>query len=393
MPRFLPALLFLIGTAHSFAGVTNVANDASGIVLFRQRGYERLDKPLEFKHIEQNQAYFDVVSKDNLLLHIETDLVVKVVYFLNPTTFPTKFEPEDLAVIKAKIDELHTLAPLSPDAARLAASQLQYLQNLYDTESARYKQTSTIAAQKFASDQEKAAFDKKCDLMRLELQASLTDIQHSEDLVRQMEPLAPSSEMLTGVLAKWNEEKNRALQLDGECRQLWDTALETYPTSFKPVADLNAIPDFPGDMKDKIADLQAQMDQFRGAVTLRQTLLYCKNAIPALFLLNQMPDLVAKIKGLQYKEAGDISQKAMLQVRPDQFVDPYTTVYDTFKNYTGLVDDIRNRYFRQLTKAKAAEGNFTNREVLTEYQKAYDIIPDTAVAQKIELLKLQIKQQ
>jgi hypothetical protein len=393
MRGFILTVICLAGAFSSLQAVTTIKNGTRGIVVFRVRGYERLDKPVLFRTLQQDQAYIDVVTPTDLLMHIESDLVVKVIFFIDPLTFPTKFEPEDLAAIKTKIDELHSLAPLSPDAAKLAAPQLQFLQNTYDTESARYSQTVAVAAQQFASDQEKAVFDRKCELMRLDLQANTTDLKRSEAIVKAMEPLAPRSEMLTGLLTKWNQEKAQALQLSAECKQLWDTALKTHPECFRPMDDLKSIPDFPAALKDKIADLETRMDQFRGAVTLPQTALYCKNEIPALFVLNALPELVDKIKTLQYRDAADIAQKVFHQLHPEQIVDPYTPAYTTFKNYSDLVDDVRTRFFRQLTKAKLTEDEATNREVLIEYQKAYDIIPDSKVAAKIEELKAKIQGQ
>ncbi len=381
------------GFPFGLQATTTIKNDTSGILIFRVKGYERLDKPVLFRTLQQDQAYFDVVTPTNFLMHIESDLVVKVVFFIDPLSFPTKFEPEDLAVLKAKIDELHTLDPISPEAAKLAASHLQFLQNIYDVESARYKQAADIAAQKFKSEQEKAEFDRKCELLRLDLQASAGDLKHSEDVVKEMEPLANRSELLTDLLAKWNQEKNRALQLSTESRQLWDTAAKTHPECFKPVDNLKSIPDFPPDLKEKIADLQTQMDQFRTNVSLPQTMLYCKNEVPALFVMNELPKLVEKIKAIQYQEAGDISQKVFHQVQPEQIVDPYTAPYNTFKNYSDLVADLRARFFRQVTKAQATEGEATDREVLVEYQKAYDLIPDPKIAEKIEELKTKIQTQ
>ena len=383
--------IFLTGILPSLRAATPIRNDSTGIILLQKEGFENLDKPMLFRRAQQDQAYFDVVTPDNLLYHIETDRVVKVVFFLNPSTFPTEFGQEDLTVIKAKIDELHAFAKLSPDAAKAAASQLEYLQNVYDTQSARYKQSVEINTQKFNSEQEKEAFDKKCDLLRLALQASTGDIKRSEELVSTMEPLAARSQLLTNVLAKWNQEKTRALQLAGEAYDLWTATLKAHPENFKPVTDLKQIPDFPADARGKLADLQAQLDQFRTGVTFPQTLLYCKNEVPAVFLLNELPKFVDKTKAGKYADATAISQKALQQLGPDQIVDPYTPILTTFKNYSDVVANLQNRYFRQLTKAKAAEGNFTNREVLVEYQKAYDIIPDPAIAAKIAQLKQKIK--
>lgn len=394
MRRFILALLFLAAALTPPLGAaTAIKNDTTGIVIFRKPGFDSLDKPLLFRRITQDQAYFNVITPDSLLVHIESDRVVKIVFFIDPATFPTKFEPEDLAVLKAKLDELHTLAALSPDAAKLAAPRLQDLQNVYDTETARYKQMAEVAAQKFSSEQEKAAFDKKCDLLWLDLQASAGDLKRSEDIVKEMGPLAARSEKLTGILAKWNQERNRALQLAGECRDLWLAAQKAHPASFKPVATLGAIPDFPGDLQEKTAALETEFDQFRATVTIPQTALYCKNEIPAVFLMNTLPMLDGKIKAGDYKEAASISQKALAQLRPEQFVDPYKPIYDTFKNHADLVDDLRARYFRQFAKAQAAEGTITNRELLAEYQKAYDIIPDPAVAAKIAQLKVKIQNQ
>ncbi|HWB61350.1 MAG TPA: hypothetical protein VG733_17845, partial [Chthoniobacteraceae bacterium] len=207
----LAALCLAAIAAAPLHAATPIRNAKSGIVLFRKSGFDSLDKPIVFSRIEQDQAYYDIVTSADYLVHIETDRVVKVVYFLDPTTFPTKFEPEDLAVLKAKADELRALKTLSPAAVQLATSQIQYLQNVFDTETARYKQTAEIAALKFNSEQEKIAFDKKCDLLRLDFLASPGDLAHSEDVIKQMEPLAPRSELLTGFLSKWNEEKTRAL--------------------------------------------------------------------------------------------------------------------------------------------------------------------------------------
>ena len=394
MRGFILTAAFLFWVLQPLHAATTIQNDSGGVVIFRVKGFEnRLDKPILFKRIQEDQAYIAIITPTGFLLHVERELIVKVVFFIDPYTFPTKFEPEDLAVIKARIDELHTLAPISADAAKLAASHLQYLQNVYDTESARYKQSAAIAAQKFNSDQEKAAFDKQCDLLKLDLQASATDLKHSEDLVKQMEPLAPRSEELTDLLAKWNQEKNRALQLAGEFKDLWTEAARTHPANFKSAATLKDIPDFPPDLKEKIANLQTEMDQYRASVTLPQTALYCQSEVPAIFLLNELPKMVEKIKSIQYMEAADISQKALQQVHTEQIVAPYTPIYATFKNYTDLVDDVRTRFFRQLTKAKLTEGEATNREILVEYQKAYDIIPDPKVAVRIEELKAKIQSQ
>ena len=390
---FIFILISLAGTCHSLPAATTIRDDSTGIVVFQKKGSESLDKPVVFQHLTADQAYYDVVTPASMLMHIETDRVVKIVFFLNPATFPTKFGPEDLAALKAKIGELRALGPISSDAAKLAASHMQYLQNVYDTESARYKQSTEIAAQQFTSDLEKAAFEKKCDLLKLDLQASTADLKHSEQIIGEMEPLSSRSQMLTDLLAKWNLEKNRALQLSSECSQLWAEALKAHPQNFKPVTDLKDVPDFPADIKEKFADLQAQFDQFRNSVTLPQTLFYCKDEIPAVFLLNQMPDMVEAIKSLKYQDAGAVAQKALQQLRPEQIVDTYKPVYTTFKSYSDLVEDVRTRFSRQLAKAKASEGSFTNREVLIEYQKAYDIIPDSAVASKILQLKQKIKEQ
>lgn len=394
MRGYILTLLFLAGTATPcLHAATIIKNDTTGIVIFRKAGFDSLDKPLPFRRITQDQAYFNVITPDNLLVHIETDRVVKVVFFIDPASLPTKFEPEDLAVIKAKIDELHALVTRSPDAAKLAAAHLQYLQNLYDSETGRYKQAAEIAAQKFSSEQEKATFDKKCDLLWLALQASAGDLGHSEEIVKEMEPLAPRSEKLTGVLARWNEEKNHALQLAGEYRDLLQAAQKAHPESLKAAATLGDIPDFPGDLKDKIAALETRFEQFRSSVSIPQTALYCQNEIPAVFLMNELPKLDEKIKARDYKEAASISQKALEQLRREQFTDPYKPVYDTFKNHSDLVDDIRTRFFRQLARAQSFEGNITNRELLVEYQKAFDIIPDPAVAEKIRQLQEKIKNQ
>ena len=393
----LPALLVLFALLGlelpSLRGATTITDDSSGVVVFRKKGFDSLDKPIIFRRISQDQAYFDLITPSDYLIHIESDLVVKVVFFINTSTFPTRFDPEDLAVIKAKIDQLHAVAALSPETAAIVSSHLKYLQDVYDVESARYKQSLAIATQKFASDQEKAAFDKQCDLLWLDLQASAGDLAHSEEDIKKMEPLAPRSELLTGVLARWNLERNRALQLAGECRDLWAAAQKNHPANFKPAPDLKSLPAFPPDLKEKIAGLQQQLDQFRAAATIPQTTLYCKNEIPALFLLNELPKLVEKIKTPDYAEAAALSHKALQQVTPDQITPLYAPIYDTFKNCTSLVDDIRARYFRQLSQAQTGEGTLTARETLDAYQKAYDIIPEPEVAAKIDQLKEKIKNQ
>lgn len=395
MRALILTLLLFVALPGLLPGATSIIkDDKKGVVVFKQKNHlERLDHPLYFEKLMPEEVYQDAIGPGGTAVRVQSDLIVKVVYFLNPTTFPTKFDPEDLAIIKAKIDELQALGDLSQEAGKLAAAHLKFLQNIYDTESARYKQSAAVAAQKFKSEQEKADFDKKCELMRLDLLAAKDDVKKSEEIVKQMEPLAPQSAMLTDLLATWNQERNRALQLSSEFQKLWTEANKSHPECFRNVSKVSEVPEFPAEMKGAIADLETQMEQFRGAVTFQQIPLYCHDETPALFLLNELPKLGERIRSMQYSEAVGLAEKALHQVREQQFLPAYAPIYQTFKNYSDTVADLRSRFYHQLSVAKLAEADHTNRELLIEYQKAYDIIPDPAVAAKIEELKAKIQSQ
>lgn len=393
-PGFYFNLIFLTAAASSLHGVTTIKEDTRGVILVKSAAdATRLDSPIPFVRLYRDQVHVNIQTPDSLVIHILTERVVKIVYFLKPDTFPTKFMAEDLAVIHAKIDELKALEALAPQTERLCALHLKYLQNVYEPESANYKQSVADAWQKLNADDEKKAFDKKCELMRLDLMANRDNIQRSEEIVKEMEPFVPHSENLFQVLAKWNSEKKRVLELADECKQFWKATLSAHPECFATIHQLQDMPAFPTDMKMKAAGLQEQLDQFRKSVTYSQVLAYCQPEIPAYFLLNQLAKLVEDVKVRKFDEAVALAQKTLNQVEERQIVDPYVPIYTTFKNYSGLAEDLKSQFLRQLAKAKHAEDDSTNQELLVEYQKAYDLIPDPKVAAKIEELKRKISKQ
>ena len=373
-------------------GVTMIKEDTKGIILAKSA--ESTSRPAEakaFDQLLQDQVYDNIKTPDGLLIHIKSDRVIKYVFFLKPDSFPSQFTPEDLAAVKAKLDELRAFGGLAPAAQTLVAPYLKSLQGLYDTESAKYKETVAASSQEAMTEEEKTAFDKKCDLMRLELLANKDNIKRSEEIVKEMEPLAPRSTQLAGVLAKWNAEKTHALQLADEGKALWKEARTAHAGSFSAVQQLSEVPDFPEEVKRKAADLSARLDQFRSSTSFPQLVTYCQAEIPAYFLVNQLPKLVEKIKIHKFEEASVIAQNATTQVNEHQIVETYAQIYVTFKNYKDLVDDLRSRFLRQLAKAKQAEDDSSDEELLVEYQKAYDLIPDPKVGAKVEELKARIK--
>ncbi|MGB8355207.1 MAG: hypothetical protein WCD79_15015 [Chthoniobacteraceae bacterium] len=369
-----------------------IKEDTKGIILAKSaEGSSRPPEAQAFDQLLQDQIYVNITTADGLLIHIKSERVVKYVFFLKASSFSSQLTPEDLAVVKAKLDELHAFGALAPAAKNMAAPYLKNLQALYDTESAKYKESVAAASQQAMTEEEKAAFDKKCDLMRLDLLANKDNIKRSEEIVKDMEPLASRSSQLADVLARWNAQKTHALQLADEGKALWKEASTAHAGSFSVLKQLSEMPDFPEDVKKKGIDLSARLDQFRTSTDFPQLITYCQAEIPAYFLLNQLPKMVEKIKDKKYEEASVIAQKTTTLMDVHQIVAPYTQIYVTFKNYKDLVDDLRSRFLRQLAKAKQAEDDSTDDELLAEYQKAYDLIPDPKVGAKVEQLKARIK--
>ena len=389
---FILKLLLLTVAVSAVHGVTMIKEDTKGVILAKSaEGSSRPPEAQAFDQLLQDQIYVNITTADGLLIHIKSERVVKYVFFLKASSFPSQLTPEDLAAVKAKLDELRAFGALAPAAKNMAAPYLKNLQGLYDAESAKYKESVAAASQQAMTDEEKAAFDKKCDLMRLDLLANKDNIKRSEEIVKDMEPLAPHSSQLADVLARWNAQKTHALQLADEGKALWKEASTAHAGSFSVLKQLSEMPDFPEDVKKKGIDLSARLDQFRTSTDFPQLVTYCQAEIPAYFLLNQLPKMVEKIKDKKYEEASVIGQKTMTLMDAHQIVAPYAQIYVTFKNYKDLVDDLRSRFLRQLAKAKQAEDDSTDDELLAEYQKAYDLIPDPKVGAKVEQLKARIK--
>jgi len=389
---FILNLVILTVSFASVYGVATIKEDSKGLIVSKSEAdATRPPEVRSFDQLFRDSVYVNIKTADGLLVHIKGDRVVKYVLFLNPNTYPSIFQPDDLATIKAKIDELHAFAGLTPEAGQISAPYLKSLQTLYDAQSAKYKQFTASAAQQSNSEEERAAFDKKCELMRLDLVANRDEIKRSEEIVKQMEPLAPRSPLLTGVLATWNEEKKHAQELSSEGKSLWRDVLKAHPESFADVHDVKAIPDFPADFREKATDLFAKLEKFRTSVTYPQLLTYCQTEIPTYFLLTQLSKMVEKIKAGKYEETAALGQKTMTQVEERQIGEPYQQAYTTFKNYKTLVDDLRSRFLSQLAKLKQSESDFTDTELLGEYQKIYDLIPDPKVATRMDQLKAKIK--
>lgn len=371
---------------------TTIKEGPKGIVIYKAADSSgRLEKPLVFDQLTRDQFYANARTPAGLLVHIVSDRVVKIVLFPDPASFPTKFAPEDLDVVKYKIDQIRGLSSAYPEAADATAPQLKFLQDLYGKESTQYTQTVTAAAKNYDAASEKEAFDKKCELMRLDLLANKDNIQRSEEIVKQMRDLAQRSELLRGVLGQWDVQKKQALQLSEEGKTLWQSAQKKYPGCFAPAKELKDIPEFPADFKHQAVDLLARLDQFQSSTQFPQLVAYCRAEIPAYFLLNETMKFVDEARDGKVREAADVAVKARNQITDQQITDTYQEVLAMFKSDKKLIDDLLVNFQQQLTKAKSAEDESTDRELLQEYQKAFDLIPDPKVGQKINALKEKIK--
>jgi len=153
---------------------------------------------------------------------------------------------------------------------------------------------------------------------------------------------------------------------------------------------LKEIPDFPADFKTEAASLYQRLDHFRTSATYPQTITYCSTEIPAYFLLNQMSKFVEKIKTRKYEDAVTLSQKTFTQVAENQIVDPYKPIYATFKNYKELAEDFQSQFLSRLAKLKQSETDYTDTELLAEYQKLYDMVPDPKVAARMEQIRAKL---
>lgn len=372
--------------------MTTITDDTKGVLVTKTSAdSNRFAEPMAFDQLQRDPVYVNITTPKGLLVHIESNRVVKYVFYLKPDSFPSRFLPDDLAAVKAKIDELQALGKLDPGAEKVYGPHLKFLQDLYNTESAKYKQSVTNAAQQSENAKEQEEFDKKCELMRLDLVANRDNIKRSEEIVKEMAPLASRSKSLTDVLDHWNQEKKHALDLASEGKRIWQDALKAHPECFAALKEVSGMPNFPADLKKNVVDLFNRLDQFKNTATYPQVLDYCAPEVPAYYLLSQQAALVEKVKAKKFDDAAALGQKALGRVESRQIVAPYEPVYATFKNYTDLVVDLKSRFERQLAKARQSEDELTNKELLVEYQKAYDLIPDPKVATKIEELKARIK--
>jgi hypothetical protein len=197
--------------------------------------------------------------------------------------------------------------------------------------------------------------------------------------------------MIAGILEKWNADKVRALQLADDGKKLWQESYKTHRDAFTPVDDLKKVAPFPADVKQKSADLLARLNDFQNTAQYAQTLAYCRDEIPAYYLLNALANLTDQIAQQKIREAWAIAQQTLPKVGKGQISALYAPIQQTFNADAAMVEDRSMRYYRQLAKARKAEDDSTDKELLIEYQKANDLIPDAAVANKITVLQDRIK--